>query len=278
MKLRLLGGALLLAANFSIPLSALAAEPIPEPTTLVKVNDFPVTNLHFAIFSAQSKQGDDPQSQIALLNELVNTFMVANSPEAKALEANPEVAAAIEVTKARLLAQAVVNDYLQNAEITEEQIEDRYQSEYQGGSEELKARHILVKTEDEAKAIIKQLDDGADFAELAKEKSTGPSGKVGGDLGWFTSDQMVKPFSEATQALENGKYSETPVQTSFGWHVILREDSREVSPPALDDVRQEITKELRRQLLSEFIGGLRDKTQVEVMKQEDKSEESTATP
>jgi len=95
-----------------------------------------------------------------------------------------------------------------------------------GGVTEYKARHILVKEETEAVAIIAELDKGGDFAELAKTKSTGPSGIQGGDLGWFSSDQMVPPFSEAVDKLEKGSYTKTPVQTQFGWHVIILEDKR----------------------------------------------------
>ena len=96
---------------------------------------------------------------------------------------------------------------------------------------EFKARHILVETQSEANSIVAELEGGANFAELAKTKSTGPSGPNGGDLGWFSPNQMVQPFSQAVAALEDGAFSKTPVQTQFGWHVILREDSREATPP-----------------------------------------------
>lgn len=259
---RTLGAILLLAAS-----CAYAADDVPTPTTLVKVDDFPVTNLHFAIFSAQNRgAGDSNEQQIALLNELVNTFMVANSAEGRKLAQHPEIAAAMEVANARLVAQALIRDHLENAPISDDDINMVYQAEYANApSVELKARHILLETEDDAKQVIGELDKGADFAELAKQKSTGPSSTVGGDLGWFTPDQMVAPFSEAALQLKDGAYSKTPVQTQFGWHVIKREETRSTPAPSLEMVRDEIVKELRTRSLGDFVRGLRNRTDIQVI-------------
>jgi len=263
MKLTRLIGALALCTS----LAAFAAEDEQTPTTLVKIDDFDVTNLHFAIFSAQNRPaGNDPQQQIALLNELVNTFMVANSAEGRAIAKQQEIAAAMEVANARLVAQALIRDHLENAQIGDQQIEAAYKAKYQDKpSLEFKARHILLESEDDAKAVIAELDQGGDFAELAKSKSTGPSKTVGGDLGWFTPDQMVSAFSDALVKLEDGKYSSAPVQTQFGWHVILREESRQAPTPPLENVRDELLKQLRTQSLATFIRSLRDKSNIQVM-------------
>ncbi len=136
---------------------------------------------------------------------------------------------------------------------------------------EMRARHILVKTEDEAKAIIKQIEGGADFAELAKKKSTGPSGASGGDLGYFGEGQMVPAFSAAVTAMKKGEISK-PVKTRFGWHVIKLEDKREKSPPAYEEVAAEIKKLLRRKKAGELIVSLREKAKIEIMdkKKDDK--------
>ena len=99
-----------------------------------------------------------------------------------------------------------------------------------GAQEETSARHILVKEEEEAKAIIAALAEGGDFVALAKEKSTGPTGPNGGDLGYFQKEQMVKPFADAAFALEPGAFTKEPVKTQFGWHVILAEDRRADTP------------------------------------------------
>ncbi len=129
---------------------------------------------------------------------------------------------------------------------------------------EMRARHILVKTEDEAKAVIKEIEGGADFAELAKKKSTGPSNVRGGDLGYFGEGQMVPAFSAAVSAMKKGEISK-PVKTRFGWHVIKLEDKRIRPAPAFDDVAEEITKLLKRSKAGELIVGLRKKAKIEII-------------
>lgn len=265
MNLRKICGLLALC----MPLAA-QAQQADTPVPLVMVDDFAVTNLHYAIFSSQSGDKDganDPQKQIALLNELVNVYMVANSEAGRKLAQHPEIAAAISVSNARLIAQALIRDQLENAKIADEQLEAAYKSKYAGApTQELKASHILLGTEDEAKAVINELSAGADFAELAREKSIGPSKNVGGDLGWFSPKQMVAPFSEAVKAMQNGKFSDSPVKTQFGWHVIQRTDARELPIPSLEDVRKELEKQLRTASLSKFVSELRNSTNIEVIK------------
>ncbi len=123
--------------------------------------------------------------------------------------------------------------------------------------QQFKARHILVATQGEAVDLISQLDGGADFQELAKEKSTGQSGPNGGDLDWFSPDQMVAPFSAAVSTLENGTYTSAPVQTQFGWHVILREDSRETQPPTFESVRDAINQQVQQKKFEAHLADLR---------------------
>ncbi|MFQ5439329.1 MAG: peptidylprolyl isomerase, partial [Paracoccaceae bacterium] len=134
--------------------------------------------------------------------------------------------------------------------------------------QEYKASHILVKTREEAAQIVKQLQDGADFAGLAREKSTGPSGPGGGDLGWFAKGDMVKSFEDAVLALAIGEISQ-PTQTQFGWHVIKLFDMRNGSIPTLEDVRENLTQELRQRALESEISRLTDgadviRTEVEI--------------
>ncbi len=128
--------------------------------------------------------------------------------------------------------------------------EEQFASETQGT--EYNAAHILVETEEEAQEIVTELDGGADFAELARERSTGPSGPNGGSLGWFAAGQMVAPFEEAVAQLEPGEISE-PVETQFGWHVIRLEDTRQAEAPALEEVRDQIAQQLQQQKLQEKI-------------------------
>lgn len=147
--------------------------------------------------------------------------------------------------------------------ITDEDLQALYDERY-GSVEpekEFNASHILVETEDEAKDLVQQLADGADFAELAKEHSTGPSGPNGGQLGWFGKGMMVEPFETAVLGMEKGAVA-GPVQTQFGWHVIKLNDTRDKPAPTLEDVRADMTAELQRSRLDAAIGALTDKADV----------------
>lgn len=137
-------------------------------------------------------------------------------------------------------------DAIATAAVTEEAIQQVYDADYASAepTKEWNASHILVETEDEAKALVELLNGGADFAELAKEKSTGPSGPSGGQLGWFGPDMMVKEFEDAVAGMNVGDVS-APVQTQFGWHVVKLNDSRMKGAPSLDEVHDEIVKKLQ---------------------------------
>lgn len=147
----------------------------------------------------------------------------------------------------RAFLAAMLVDEIALEEIPEEDLQAEYDAVH-GSAEpvvELNASHILVETEDAANAVIDQLADGADFAELAQTESTGPSGPNGGQLGWFTAGRMVPEFEAAVFALEVGEVS-PPVQTQFGWHVIVLNEQREQAPPTLEEVRAELEDGLRR--------------------------------
>jgi peptidyl-prolyl cis-trans isomerase C len=243
----------------------------PQPRTLVKVNGEAVKETHFMIYSAQRGQGQqlDQQAQLGLLNELVNTVMIAQQAEKKGLDKHPELLAAMDVARYRILAEAAVQQHLRDNPVTDKQISDAYQAKYGNKNlTEYKARHILLKTEDEAKTVIAQLDQGSDFAKLAKEKSTGPSGANGGDLGWFEKGTMVKPFGDAVAKMRKGSHSAAPVQTQFGWHVIELEDSRDREPPKLEAVKAGLTQQLNRDKVAAYLKAIRDKSKVQVLEPE----------
>jgi peptidyl-prolyl cis-trans isomerase C len=265
---RLAAQALIVCACTTAAAEEPAAAPKVEPQVLVTIDDFDMTDLHFALFASQTGRNvQDPAQQIGLLNELVNNFMVANSVQGEAMARTPEVAAALEVARARLVAQTLVRSELEKTPIDEEQVVALYQAEYGNVTEpkkEYKARHILLKTEEDAKTVISELDAGADFATLAAERSTGPSKSVGGDLGWFEEDQMVPEFSAATAELADGQYSKTPVKTQFGWHVILREESRDVPAPSLESVRKDLEQQIQQQQVAKLLADIRAQTTIEV--------------
>jgi len=262
-----------LALAVALGMSAVAqAEQTQTPRTLVEVNGEAVKDTHFLVYRAQrGAQGQqlDQQAQLGLLNELVNTVMIAQAAAKQGLDKHPELQAAVDVARYRILAEAAVEQYLRDHPVEDKDIEALYQANYADAKlTEYKARHILLKTEDEAKAVIAELGkQGADFAELAKQKSTGPSGPNGGDLGWFEGGQMVKPFADALATMKKGEHSAQPVQTQFGWHVIKLEDTRPQTPPALAEVRGQLAEDLQRDHVADFIRGIRAEADVKIMEQ-----------
>lgn len=194
----------------------------------------------------------------AILNELSDIYLLTSQDRANELAEDPRVKAQAELQYRAMLANATASDYVINNPATDEEIFAEYTAQLElQPAKQYRARHILVPTQEEAIEIIEELDGGADFAELATTRSTGPSGPNGGDLGWFSPEQMVKPFSDAVIELEDSAYTKAPVQTQFGWHVILREGTQDNEPPPLDSVRDTIKQRVEQQKLQTYIEGLR---------------------
>jgi peptidyl-prolyl cis-trans isomerase C len=261
----------------TVPTPATTAEPAANPEqgqaamdkdTLLTVNGKPISKAMYALYFQDRMRNvpdaqNSPEMQMNVLNELANVIIAAQDAEKKGIDKRPEVAATLALLRAKLLTQTVIQEYAEANNPTEEQIKTYFEAEYASRSnQEYQARHILVKEEAEAKSLIEELDKGADFAELAKKHSTGPTGKNGGSLGWFDANQMVKPFSEAVTSLEKGSYSKEPVQTQFGWHVILLEDTREAEAPTLENVRGEIISKLQQKSLAAYMQGLRSDSEI----------------
>ncbi len=182
---------------------------------------------------------DDDKSGVR--GELQDLYLLAHLAKNQNLDEKDAVKAQMALQKRSILAQALLADYVEKNPATEDELLAEYARVTEStAGEQYKARHILLETEDAARDVIKTLDGGADFAELAKEKSTGPSGPQGGDLGWFSPESMVKPFSDAVMAMEDGAHSKEPVQTQFGFHVILREESKANTPPPFEGVKEQL--------------------------------------
>lgn len=190
--------------------------------------------------------------------ELTDIYLLSSEPRAEELGQSPRLQAQLEFQSRAILAQAVASDFLERNTATDEEMQALYAEQIKlAPPMEYKARHILVETQSEAIALITELEGGADFVELATAKSTGPSSTSGGDLGWFPPDRMVPEFSNAVQALGNGEFTKEPVQTQFGWHVILREDSRESPPPPFESVTGTLKQQVEQQKLRDYMNGLR---------------------
>ena len=200
-----------------------------------------------------------------VMNQLINTALIAQEATANKLQDNPQVAAAIQMATMQVLAEVQINNFLASRPVTDEEIKAAYDEKF--GPDKLteyKARHILVKDEQQAKDLITALDEGKDFAELAKENSLDPSKAQGGDLGWIGRGQVVESFGDAMAQQEKGKHSGSPVQTQFGWHIILVEDSRPQEPPKMEDVKSQFYTLIQQQRLSARIQELRKAAKIEV--------------
>ena len=199
-----------------------------------------------------------PDELAAVRDELTDLYLLSDQPRAEELKDDPRLQAQLELQSRAIMAQAVATDFVTSNQATDEEMQTLYAEQIKlAPPQEFKARHILVETQGEAIELITLLEGGADFAELAKERSTGPSGPSGGDLGWFTPDRMVAEFSNAVQALADSAFTKIPVQTQFGWHVILREDSREVAPPPYESILDTLKQQVEQQKLQDYLASLR---------------------
>ena len=249
--------------------SAPAPSPLPPPNTVVARVDG--TELHLSDVEA-AQQNLPPQAQKLpleqiypmLLDRLVDGALITEAGRKEHLEQDPELQVRLKRYEDRLIQEAYLNQAIKAAE-TEDQLKARYQTfaKDTAGREEVHAQHILVKTEDEAKLVIAELDKGADFGELAKKYSTDPSASSGGDLGYFGHDDMVKAFTDAAFALSPGRYSKTPVKTEFGWHVIKVEDRRAGKPPSFEEAREQLSRDLAHEIIDAKLQNLRGAAKIE---------------
>lgn len=201
-----------------------------------------------------------------LLNSLIDAKVVSAQGYAEGLQNDKEVKERLKELETQVVASVYVRRAIE-PKITDAKIKDYYDSDIVAKfkpEDEVRARHILVPTEDEANAVIKQLKDGADFAKVAEEKSKDPgSAKNGGDLGYFTKGSMVKPFADAAFAMKPGDVSDKPVKTEFGYHVIKVEDKRKSAPPPLAEVKGQITNRLGQQMTDDLVKKLEAKAKIE---------------
>ena len=264
MRTRLYGITLgsLLAAT--LPLTGFAAD---EPVAVV--NGKPITLQTYEFFLRQL-QAERPNANLSgnrqlVVNELINRELLYQDAVKKKLDKDPEVAFALEQLRMNTMIQANVGKVASGVDISDAKLKKEYDEKIvKADISEYKARHILLKTEAEANAVIKELNNGAVFSDVAKAKSTGPTGPEGGDLGWFKAGQMVPPFSQALAKMKKGTYTKQPVQTQFGWHVILLEDTRKATPPKFEDVKPQLANMMRSQEVSSYIEGLRKKAKVTI--------------
>jgi peptidyl-prolyl cis-trans isomerase C len=213
-------------------------------------------------------QPDNAETRKAIIDQLAMQLLVSQEALKKGLDKNPEVLDQIDLTKQSILANAFVQDYIKNNPVSDDVLKAEYDKiKAQMTGSEYKARHILVEKEADAKDIIAKLKkDVKAFDKLAKEKSKDPGSKgQGGDLGWFDVRSMVPEFGTAVTKLSKGKFTEEPVKTQFGYHVIMLEDSRPMQAPAFEQVKPGLSQQVQQQNLKKLVDDLKAKAKIEIM-------------
>ena len=219
-----------------------------------------------AVVRAQEAQGqkDSLEMRAGIRDRLIALEIIAQEATRKGIAKNPETVNQIELARLQILAQAYRADFFKSHPISEETLQAEFEKlKTQMGDREYKARHVLVDKETEAQEIIDKLNKGEKFEDLAKVSRDPGSRERGGQLDWNLPGGFVKPFSDALVKLEKGKYTETPVQTQFGWHVIMLDDSRPAKFPDFKDARQNVQQRMQEALFDKALGELRAKAKVE---------------
>ena len=256
---------LIAIAILSLTNSAFAAD------SIATVNGKPIKQSvydYIAKDATERGQKVDAPVKEAITNKLIDSELIYQEAQKIGLDKQADYVAREELSRRELLTSAFLQDYVKKNPISDADTKaayEQYKKAY--GDKEYSARHIVVKTEAEAKDVIAQLGKGGDFAKIAKEKSLDPGSKEkGGDLGWFSPATMVKPFSYAVAGLQKGAVTNVPVQTQFGWHVIKLTDTRPSQPLSYDKTKDGLQKNIQQRNLAKMIADLRTKAKIEITK------------
>jgi peptidyl-prolyl cis-trans isomerase C len=218
-----------------------------------------------AITGGKSSSAElNPEQRTQALDNLIRGQVVGQEAMKQGIDKAPDTAALLELTRLNVLQNAVAEGYLKDKKATDQEIRAEYENEVANlGKQEYHAKHILVATEPFAQRVVERLKHGEKFEDVAKHESMDPSKDNGGDLGWFTPDKMVKPFADAVLALKPGEYTQKPVQTQYGWHVIELVEMRDLQPPPYDNVKQRLEQVVQTKKLKAYEEGLVKNAKVE---------------
>lgn len=219
-----------------------------------------------AVIRAQEAQGqkDTPDLRAAIRDRLITLEVVAQEANKKGLAKGADTVSQLELARLNIMAQAYRVDFFKNHPVSEDALKAEFEKvKLQMGDKEYKARHVLVEKEADAKEIIEKLKKGEKFEDLAKASKDPGSKDNGGDLDWNSAGGFVKPFSDAMVKLEKGKYTETPVQSQFGWHVIRLDDSRQAKFPDFNEIKPGLQQRMQETLFDKAVSDLRAKAKVE---------------
>lgn len=238
-------------------------------TVLARVNDREITLGHMiAIMERLPEQYQTLDDEVlfpGILDQLIDQAMISDTVSATQETDGARVRLIIENERLALISKNAIDEIIAEG-VEEAELQKAYDTQYGdvAPKQEYNASHILVETAEDAQAVIAEVSGGAEFADVAKDKSTGPSGPNGGELGWFGAGVMVPEFEQAVVGLEVGALSE-PVQTQFGWHVIKLNETREVPPPALDEVREELSQPLLEAKIKATLDEMRAAADIETL-------------
>jgi len=241
----------------------------PANAVVATINGKPITETDLQVAMAdleqQFAQLPAEQRRAAALSAIIEIRLMADKAEGAGLAETDEFKSRMSMLRDRALHSAYIEKNIAQS-VSDDAIRARYDEEIKElpAAEEIRARHIIVNTEEEAKAIIAELDAGGDFEAIAKEKSQDGAAAQGGDLGYFGKGRMVPEFEQAAFALEVGSYSKEPVKTQFGWHVVKVEDKRNAEPPAFEQVQHQFRSLLLREAYFDAVSKLRDEAKVEI--------------
>ena len=236
--------------------------------TLAKVNGTAITQ-NFFDFYVKAISGKKPaeltaDQQAQALDNLIRANLVAQEAQKDGTEATPDTADMLVLTRLNVLQQAMSEKYLKDKKPSEQELRAEYENQVAALPKlEYHARHILVATEPFATSVVQRLEKGDKFEDVAKKESMDSSKDNGGDLGWFTPDRMVKPFAEAVVAMKPGDFTHKPVQTQYGWHVIQLVDTRPLSPPPFDQVKQRLDQVVEAKKFKAYTDDLISKAKID---------------
>jgi peptidyl-prolyl cis-trans isomerase C len=235
-------------------------------------------DVSMAMKTLQVKDADSEKVFPMIVDQIINEKLIDSETTKANIEKDPEFQKRLEATKAQLIKTAYIEKYLKD-KLTDSAVKaeyEKFKSENKG-KEEIHARHILVPSEEEAKQVIKDLDAGKKFVDLAKSRSSGPAAQNGGDLGYFTKEEMIPEFSNVAFNTKKGTYTSAPVKTQFGWHVIMVEDKRSRVVPAMKEVEVAIKNKLGQTALEKLVKDLRSKAEIVLYTAEGKPVTEEAT-
>ena len=250
-------------------LSALAFNPAfaeDKSAALVNGVSIPQARVDLRVKIAVTQgQADSPELRKAIREDMISLEVLAQEAKKKGLDNDPEVIQQTELAKQSVLVSAFVQDYTKNHQISDDQLKQEYDKlKANLGKSEYNVSHILVETEDEAKAIIAQLGKKGKFDKIAKAKSKDAgSAERGGSLGWAVPSNFVPPFANAMLSLKKGTYTKEPVKSQFGWHIIKLDDVRDLKVPSFEELKPQIQQRLQQQSIQEYIAELRSKAKIE---------------